>query len=162
MPTVLCVPYSRRKGYSSRWARSAERTPGAAGPRVPDLDPLADVEPADAGGAEQGLVAGEGDDIQELLLHVNRDLARGLRGVDGKGDAGLAAVSPDLPDRLDGPDDVGGMVDDDQAGVRPEPLADLVGIDKARAVEGDVVDLDAVPREMVERPQHRVVLDGRR
>jgi hypothetical protein len=73
-------------------------------------------------------MAGERDDIQELLVDINRDLACRLRCVNGKRNAGLAAVAADLPNRLNCADHIGCMVDNDQAGVRPEPLADLIGI----------------------------------
>ena len=55
---------------------------------------------------EQGFMAGERDHVQELRLHVDRNLASGLRGIDGKGDAGLTAKASDLPEGLDGADDV--------------------------------------------------------
>ncbi len=113
-------------------------------------------------GPRSDLWPGEGDDVEELGLHVDRDLAGRLRRVDGEGDARLAAKPADRGDGLDRTDDVRSVVDDDQAGVGAESLADLLGIDEAGPVEGHEVDGHAVAPEVVERPQDGVVLEGRR
>jgi hypothetical protein len=99
----------------------------------------------------------------EIALDVEGDMAGRLRSVDGKGDAALEAEAPDLPDRLDRADDVGPMVDDDQAGRCPEKRADPFRVDESGRIEGDVIDLDArIMGEVEQRAQDGVVLEGRR
>ena len=134
----------------------------ASGPGVPDLDAFTDVESADARRAEQGLVAGEGHDIEKLGVHVDGHLARRLGRIDGEGDARLPAELADRGDGLDRADDVRSVVDDDQARVGPEPLADFLRIDEAGRVERHEVDCHPFPGEMVERSKDGIVFDGRR
>ena len=56
----------------------------------------ADVEDTGALGAEQAFVAGHGEEINVVGLHVDGDMASGLGGIDEEGDA---MVPGDLADR---------------------------------------------------------------
>jgi len=95
--------------------------------------------------------------------HVDGDDARGLRHVYGEEHVLLTADRTDGRGVLDGPQDVGAMVDDHQSGVGLDGAGYVLGIDEAVAVEGnEVVGDDPVLLHDVERPQHRVVFEGGR
>jgi hypothetical protein len=69
---------------------------------------------------------------------------------------------PDLGERLHGADDVRAVVDDDRLRVGLDVTRDLVRIDTPLGAAGDEHALHAViPRQVVERPDHGVVLDDR-
>ena len=105
----------------------------------------------------------EGDYIDVLLFHVDGDLPRGLRSIDGEGDPPLFAVRPDLFDGLDGADHIRGVVHDDELGIVLEPLANIVRVNETLVIEGYPIHLDVVEFTlMVKGPQYRVVLDCRR
>ena len=58
-----------------------------AGARVADGDALPDVQPAYARRPEQGFVSREDQNVDIVPLDIDGHLARGLRGIDGQGDA---------------------------------------------------------------------------
>ena len=160
IPATFGVPYSRRHGYSSRWVRCAPRTPVRAGARVPDLDAVAHVQPADPGRPHERLVARERQHVDVHRLDVDRHPPGGLRGVDQERHALLAAAGADVRHRLDGADDVRRVRDRHELRVVAKERADVVGIDEPLPVECHVIDLDAViERKVIQGPEHRVVLE---
>ena len=114
----------------------------------------ADVEQARAQGAQEGLVARGGEEIDVVGLQVDGDVACGLCGVDEERDVVLARDGADFADRLDGAGDVAGVGDGDQFCIGADGAADFLGIDEACAIDGDAGLLEAAGvLESVQRAQ---------
>ncbi len=106
----------------------------AEGVEVVDGDGVVDVESAGAGGAEEGFVAGEGEEVDVGSVDVDGDGAEGLGDVDEEFDFPLAGFfddAADVVDGLDGADDVGGVGDGDEFGFGRDGFFDVGGVDDA-------------------------------
>src|SRR5664279_2764729 len=110
---------------------------GPAAAHLLDYYMLPNTEAADAHAPHERFVAGECDDVDVHLLHVDRNDAGGLSGIHDERDAALATDSSDLPDRLHRANHVRPVVDDHQLGVRPHRPGDIVRVDEPCAVERD-------------------------
>src|ERR1019366_562881 len=98
---------------------------------------LPNTEAADAHAPHERFVAGEGDDVDVHLLHVDRNDAGGLSGIHDEGHVAPAADPSDLPDRLHRAQYVRAVVNDHQLGVRPHRPGNIVRVDESCAIEGD-------------------------
>lgn len=133
----------------------------AAVDEVGQQDALPDVEGADPlGGVD--LVAGEGEHVDLLGLHVDRNVADRLHRVGVEPDAPFAAELADLGDRLDGADLVIRVHDRHERRVGADGVRDLLRRDEAPLVHRQVGDLEALLFEGRAGVQHRVVLEHRR
>ena len=113
---------------------------------------LTDIHAAGAGRPKEGFVAGEADHIDVHRDDVDRHQPSCLSGIDGKENTAFATDAADLGHRLDGANDVGSMVHDNQRGVGADSTGDIVRIDISPAVEGHEIDLNALFPVHVHRP----------
>src|ERR1019366_5801937 len=109
---------------------------GPAAAHLLDYYMLPNTEAADAHAPHERFVAGEGDDVDVHLMHVDRNDAGGLSGIHDEGHVALTADASDLPDRLHRADHVRAVVDNHQLGVRPHRPGNSVRVDEPCAVEG--------------------------
>ena len=123
-------------------ARALAALPGAALDDVRENDALARIEHADALRPVE-LVAGEGEHVDVLLLHVDVQMPRSLHGVGMEKDASLFANCADLGDGQHGADLVVGVHDGHKAGVRADGALDLLGGDGANLADRQKLDLKA-------------------
>ena len=103
----------------------------------------ADVQRAHAAGPVE-LVSGQGQHVDVLGVHVDRQVAHGLDGVHMEGDALFPAKRPDLSDGLDGANLVVGEHDGHQGGVRPDGGGHVGYLYNAALAHRQQGDLEAV------------------
>ncbi len=170
LPAVLDLPIqvAHRQAGGFTKAHDAGDVLGAGSPAalVPaavdqrrDPHALADEKRADALGAVE-LVRGERKQVDVQVSHVEGHVPDGLHGVGVEEHIALPADGADLGHGLDGPDLVVGVHDRDQDGLVGDRLADIVRVDEAVGVDGQIGNLDASLLEELGGVQHRVVLDG--
>ena len=121
----------------------------------------ADIEESGAERAEEAFVAGCGEEINAVGLHVDGDMPGGLGDVHDERDAVTAGDLADCSDGLDGAGDVAGVGDGDEAGVGPDGAGDVIGIDEAVCgIDGDSCLFDqAGIYKRIERAKDGVVID---
>ena len=124
-----------------------------------DTGALAQVHEPDALGAVE-LVGAHGEHVDSQFVHVERQLACRLHGIDVEEHAGFAGDLAYLGDGLDGAHLVVGVHDRHQDGVGPDRLAHVFGIDEPAAVHWDTRDLVAALLQVLHAFEHSVVLDG--
>ncbi len=115
---------------------------------------------ADTLGAPE-LVPGDRDQRNLRDRGTQVEPLRGLHrvGVESCLRCALADEPGDLVDRLDDP---GLVVDEhhrDECGVRVDRAAQRVDVDNAVGMRGDPLDAKALPRQPIDRAEHRLVLD---
>ena len=152
----------RRHGQNGRNGLGAAPLVPLLGPalnEVPEPDGLLAVQGPDAlGGME--LVAGEGEHVDIVRLHIHRNVSHSLDGVGVKEDPPFPAQGPNLPDGLDGADLVVGEHDSHQAGVLPEGLLQILQPDHTVLIDRKVRHLKALLLQLLQGVEHRVVLNG--
>ena len=102
-------------------------------------------------------MAGEGQHIDVLLLHVDVQMAHGLHGVGVEQDALFMADRADLRDGQDGADFVVGVHDGHQAGVRPDGVRHLLGGDGADGANRQQFHLEALFFQLLQGVENGVV-----
>ena len=103
----------------------------------------------------------DGNNIKVQLLNVNWNLASGLRSINSKWNAVIAADAPNGPDRLNRTNHIGGMVDDNQPGICFDFLFEIIRVDKSVCVEWYVVDLYTVKFVlMIKGTEDGIVFEG--
>ena len=138
-------------------ARAAAALLCAAVDEVRQHDSLADIEQPDALGAVE-FVRGEGQHINVLILHVDRDVSGSLHRVGVEPHAAPAADFTDFPDGLQGADLIVCVHDRHQGGVLPNGGFHLLGPDNAIAVHFQIGDLEALLFKSGTGVQNSVVL----
>ena len=123
------------------------------------MSPFADEESAGALGAVE-LVAGQGEHVDVLGVHVDGQMAGGLDGVGVEGDLLLPADLADLGDGLDGADLVVGVHDGHQAGLLGDGLGHLLGGNETVFVDVQQGDGKALLLQLLEGVEDGVVLKG--
>src|SRR5437879_13333890 len=97
--------------------------------------------------------------VDIVLLHIHRNLARSLYAVNvEKGSVCLGDLA-DLGDRIDYPDLVIGGHDRDQDGLRGDGAAHVVQVDAAVLLHRQIGDLEAVLLQALAGVQHRLMFD---
>ncbi len=130
-------------------------------PAGPDIQLLAHDHAANAHGAEQTLVAGEGQDVDPPGVHSDRQHAGALTTIDDEQRAGLPGNAANGLEILDRSEHVGGMIDHDHPRVRVYRAGDIIRIDIALRIPPDMGDVDAsVAFQMRQRTQHGIVLEA--
>ena len=132
---------------------------GAALDDVGQRDALAGVQHAGALGAVE-LVAGEGQHVDVLLLHVDVEVASGLHGVGVEQDTLFMAHGADLGDGQDGADLVVGVHNGHQAGVGQDGVSHLLGGDGAGGAHRQQLDLKAFLFQLFQGVENGVMLKG--
>ena len=163
---ALWDPGSNRSGHEVGLDILFGDGPGAAlaeGPHV-SFESGADVERACAQRPQQPLVAGEREQVDEVMPDVQGHVAQRLSGVDQQRHAAVAADLADGTDRLERAGDVGPVDHRDQPRVGPHRGGDVIGVDQPRLGIGRYSRLlDHAPRDqLVQRAEHRVVVHPRR
>jgi len=119
----------------------------------------ADIECAGAERAEEGLVAGEGDQVHVDFRQIDGDVADGLGGIDQIENFVFFGDAADGGDVLEGAADVAAVDNSDEPGVGPNGAADVVGINQALPVGGNIGNVNTQPLlQGMERPQDGIVL----
>jgi len=118
--------------------------PRAAGACMTDFDIIAHAKPADTGTSHKRLVAGERDDIDIHLFHVDRDDACCLRRIGRKQYIRLLAYSADFLERLDRAQDVGAVIDHDKFRIFFKCGSYVIRIDKTVGIEWDIGNLNSM------------------
>ena len=122
-------------------------------------DALPGIQHAHALGAVE-LVAGQGQHVDVLLLHVDVQVARRLHRVGVEQHALLVAHLANLRDGQDRADLVVGVHDGHQTSVLPDGLRHLLGGDGACGTHVQQRHLKALFFQLLQCVQHRVVLEG--
>ena len=121
---------------------------------------LAHVDCADTLWSVQ-FVSGDREQVAAETFYFDWHLPCRLYRVGVKINVGFGG---DLANLLDGLQDAGFVVrhhDGDELGVRAQGAADVVGINQAAAIHGDVGDFASHRFQMLAGVQHRMMLDGR-
>ena len=124
------------------------------------LDAGADVQRADALGSVE-LVAGHGEKIDAEVVRLHRDLADGLGAVAMHQHAVAVGDAGDLRDGLDCADLVVGVHDGDEDGLGGDGLLNLLRVDHAMFVDGEVGGADAVRLQVAAHLGHGRMFDRR-
>ena len=122
-------------------------------------DTLPGVQHAHTLGAVE-LVAGQGQHVDVLLLHVDVQVPGGLHRVRVEQHALFVAHPADLRDGQNGADLVVGVHDGHQTGVLPDGVRHLLRRDGTGAAHVQQRDLEALFFQLLQGVQHRVVLEG--
>ena len=112
--------------------------------RMPYLNSFPDIQPTNSCRTKERLVTGENNHIHIHLLDIYRDLSSRLRSINGKAYSILPAVFPYLFYGLNGPDHVGGMVDNDKFCIFFEFFWKLIRINKSLLIKRDIIDFNPV------------------
>ena len=110
------------------------------------------------GGVE--LVAGEREQIELKRFHVDGNFSGGLHGVGVEIDVGFRGDAANLRERLDGAEFVVGVHDGDEHGFRANGLAQVVEINEAVAIHGEIGDGDTLFFESLAGIEDGFVFDG--
>src|SRR4029077_20163088 len=105
-------------------------------------------------------VAGEGKQVELEGLYVNRDLADGLHRVSVEVDVSVSSDAADLLKRLDGAEFVVGMHNGDENRSRADSIAQIVEIDQAIAVYGEIGNANTLFFKSLTGVEHCFVFDG--
>src|SRR2546422_1419029 len=97
--------------------------------------------------------------VDVVLLHIHRNLARSLYAVNVEKDSLFLGDLADLCDRIDYPDLVIGVHDRDQDGLRGDGAAQVVQVDAAVLLHRQIGDLEAVLLQALAGVQHRLMFD---
>src|SRR6266849_2922894 len=108
------------------------------------------------------LVAAQGQQVDVVLLDVDRNLANGLDAVHREEDTVLLGQLADFRHRVDDANFVVGVHDGNQDGLGRNGLAHIFWIDPAVALHREISHLKTVLFQAFTRVQHRLVLDGLR
>ena len=103
-------------------------------------------------------MGGEAEQVDRVVLDVERDLADGLGGVGVEEDAPLVAEPADRGDRVERADLVVGGHDRDQHRPVGQGRRDRLGRDQARRVAGDDRQVPPFARQPLQRVEHGLVL----
>ena len=112
--------------------------------------------------AQQPLMTGSGQQVDRRARNIDRQVPSGLCGIDEKERPCRAGHLAHGIDRLDRSRYVRRVDERDQPRVVAERALHLVGIDASVAVAWNVRHFHAAIAQVPQRPQHRVVFDGRR
>ena len=132
---------------------------GAALDDVGQGDALPGIQHAGTLGTME-FMAGEGQHIDVLLLHIDVEVAGGLHGVGVEQDTLFMAHGADLGDGQDGADLVIGVHDGHQAGVGPDGVSHLLGGDGAGGAHRQQLHLKALLLQLFQGVENGVVLEG--
>ena len=105
-------------------------------------------------------MAGEGQHVDVLLLHVDVEVSGGLHGVGVEQDALFMAHGADLGNGQNGADLVVGVHDGHQAGVGPDGVRHLLGGDGAGGAHRQQLHLKALLLQLFQGVENGVVLEG--
>ena len=105
-------------------------------------------------------MAGEGQHIDVLLLHVDVEVSGGLHGVGMEQDTFFPAGRADLRNGQDGADLVVGVHGGDQAGVGTDSVRYLLGGDGADGAHRQQLDLKAFLFQLFQGVENGVMLKG--
>ena len=105
-------------------------------------------------------MAGKGEHVDILLLHVNGHVAHSLHRVGVEQHPVLLADGADLRDGLKGADLIVGVHNGHQAGLLRDGGLQLLGPDNAVFVDRQVGDSEALLFQCLAGVQHRVVLES--
>ena len=133
---------------------------GAAGDDGPELtgEILRQQQSPGARGSHEALVARDRQGGQPQLFKVDGPVARGLGGVQDKGNPPPAADVPHRLGVLDRAADIGAVGHDQQAGVGTDHPLHSPGVQPPGAVAGDAVEAHPLRRQILEGPHDGVVL----
>ncbi len=106
------------------------------------------------------LVSGNRERITADLLHINRDLARGLNCVRMEEDVGFLGNPANFFHRLNYAGFVVGHHNADEFGVRTQRAADIVRINQAAIVNGNITDFTSHLLQSLAGVQHRMMLNA--
>merc|ERR1719517_391398 len=123
----------------------------------PNPRPPPQIDRANALGAVK-LVARYGHQVNVHLVHVNGELADGLGGVRVEEDLLGPAQGADLGDGLDHPDLVVHGHDGHQGGVLADLALELLQVDEAVGLDGQVSDVEALLLELPARVEDALVV----
>jgi len=118
-----------------------------------------DIQGAGTERSEEGFVAGEGQQVHVDFRQIDGNMADGLGGIDQIENFVFFGDAADGGDILEGAADVAAVDDGDEPGVGPNGTADIVGINQALPVGGNIGNVNTQPlMQGMERPQDGIVL----
>ena len=131
-PGRWACPLRGSRAIRAGWVSLAESPPVPPSRQASHLGARADIKGPGAGRPQQRLVAGEGQQIDEHRLDVDRQDAGGLGGVDQEKQVVFAGQFADLLNRLHRAQDVAGMGLGDEPGLRRDGPANVVRARRCR------------------------------